>query len=132
MTKTIAAAAAALFLAGAGPALAAPVLEPTTRAFIDGLAGSPPIYTLAPAAARYPVAIEQDYAVTRYVASHAGEFNADPTRLAVTGDSVGGNMAAVISLLGKERQGPRISAQVLFYPVTDASLNQASYSEFAD
>ena len=82
--------------------------------------------------ARYPVAIEQDYAVTEYVAAHAGEFGVDARRLAIAGDSVGGNMTAVVSLLAKERHGPAISAQVLFYPVTDASLSQRSYTEFAE
>ena len=206
-----------------GAAGAAPVLEPTTQQFIDGLAGSPPIYTLSPDAARkvlagaqsgpvakpgvdiqdrvlpvgpsgqtrirvirpkgatgelpvivyfhgagwvmgdtathdrlvrdlavgahavlvfvdydrspenrYPVAIEQDYAVTQYVAEHASEFGVDPGRLAIAGDSVGGNMTAVVSLLARERGGPTIKAQVLFYPVTDASLSQASYKTFAN
>lgn len=81
---------------------------------------------------RFPVAIEQSYAVTRYVAEHAAEFGADPTRLAIAGDSVGGNMAAVVALLAKERGGPRIAAQVLLYPVTDASMSSASYGEFAE
>lgn len=224
MTKLrITAAAAALSVATAGSALAAPGLEPTTQAFIDSLAGSPPIYTLTPAAARdllhgaqsnpvakpavriedkvlpigptgrtrvrvlrpegaegvlpvivyfhgagwvmgdttthdrlvrdlavganavvvfvdydrspearYPVAIEQDYAVTEYVSAHPGEFGVDASRLVIAGDSVGGNMTAVVSLLAKERRGPTITAQLLFYPVTDASLSQASYMEFAD
>jgi acetyl esterase len=217
------AAAVALSVGAAGSALATPVLEPTTQAFIDSLAGSPPIYTHTPAAARdvllgaqsgpvakpavqiedrvlpigptgktrvrvlrpkgaegvlpvivyfhgggwvlgdatthdrlvrelavganavvvfvdydrspearYPIAIEQDYAVTQYVAAHAGELGVDAARLAIAGDSVGGNMAAVVSLMAKERHGPAISAQLLFYPVTDASLSQHSYREFAD
>lgn len=81
---------------------------------------------------RYPVAIEQAYAVTRYVAEHPEEFGADARRLAVAGDSVGGNMAAVVALLAKERGGPDILAQLLFYPVTDASMSSASYREFAE
>jgi acetyl esterase len=81
---------------------------------------------------RYPIAIEQSYAVAKYVAEHAEEFGADPDRLVVAGDSVGGNMAAVVSLLAKERKGPRITAQLLFYPVTDASMSSGSYEEFAD
>jgi acetyl esterase len=224
MTRLLtAAAAAALSLAFGGAAAAAPVLEPTTQHFIDGLAGAPPIYTLTPDAARklllgaqsgpvakldvdiqdrvlpvgpkgetrvrvvrpkgatgelpvivyfhggdwvmgdtathdrlvrelavgagaalvfvdydrspenrYPVAIEEDYAATKYVAEHAAEFGADAQRLAIVGDSVGGNMTAVVSLLAKERSGPAIKAQVMFYPVTDASLGAASYKEFAN
>jgi acetyl esterase len=81
---------------------------------------------------QYPIAIEQDYAVTKYVAGHAQEFNVDASRLAIAGDSVGGNMAAVVALLAKERQGPEIDAQVLFYPVTDAAMDNGSYSSFAN
>jgi acetyl esterase len=82
--------------------------------------------------ARYPVAIEEDYAVTKYVAEHPQEFNVDASHLAIAGDSVGGNMTAVVSLLAKERKGPAITAQLLFYPVTDASMNNGSYKEFAN
>ncbi|MBV16449.1 MAG: lipase [Thalassospira sp.] len=82
--------------------------------------------------ARYPVAIEQDYAVTKYVAEHSEQLNVDPTRLAIAGDSVGGNMTAVVSLLAQERGGPDITAQVLFYPVTDADFDNGSYTEFAN
>ncbi len=81
---------------------------------------------------RYPVAIEQDYAVLEYVAKHSQEFNVDASRLAIAGDSVGGNMTAVISLLAKERKGPAIKAQVLFYPVTDASMSDGSYQTYAN
>jgi acetyl esterase len=82
--------------------------------------------------AKYPVAIEQDYAVTKYVAEHGEEFDVDASRLAIAGDSVGGNMVAVVSLLAKERNGPKIAFQVMFYPVTDANLNHDSYETFAD
>ena len=82
--------------------------------------------------ARYPVAIEQDYAATQYVAAHPQEFNVDATRLAIAGDSVGGNMTAVVALLDKERHRHAIKAQLLFYPVTDAAMNDGSYHEFAN
>lgn len=81
---------------------------------------------------RYPYAIEQDYAVTKYVAEHGEQLNIDPTRLAIAGDSVGGNMTAVVSLLAEERGGPEITTQVLFYPVTDADFGNGSYTEFAN
>jgi acetyl esterase len=81
---------------------------------------------------RYPVAIEQDYAVVDYVAKHSQEFNVDASRLAIAGDSVGGNMTAVVGLLAKERKGPAIKAQVLFYPVTDAAMSDGSYQTFAN
>jgi acetyl esterase len=87
-------------------------------------------YTRSPEA-KYPVAIEENYAATTYVAENGGQFNVDASRLAVAGDSAGGNMAAVVSMLAKLRKGPKIGFQVLFYPVTDASFNNASYREFA-
>lgn len=81
--------------------------------------------------ARYPSAIEQGHAVAKYVADNAERLNVDAGRMAIAGDSVGGNMAAVIALLAKERKGPSLKAQVLFYPVTDASMSTPSYEEFA-
>lgn len=88
-------------------------------------------YTPSPEA-KYPVAIDQDYAVTKYVAEHAADLDVDASRLAIAGDSVGGNMVAVVSLLAKEHNSPKIKAQVLFYPVTDANLNDGSYKAFAN
>lgn len=88
-------------------------------------------YTPSPEA-QFPVPIEQDYAATRYIAEHGRELDLDPSRLAVAGDSVGGNMVAVVTQLAKERKGPQIRYQVLFYPVTDASMNTASYRQFAE
>jgi acetyl esterase len=88
-------------------------------------------YTPSPEA-KYPVAINEDYAVTMYVAEHAADLNVDASRLAIAGDSVGGNMVAVVGLLAKEHNAPKISAQVLFYPVTDANLNDGSYKTFAN
>jgi acetyl esterase/lipase len=81
---------------------------------------------------QYPVAIEQAYAATKYVAEHGRELAVDPTRLALVGDSVGGNMAAAVTLMAKERRGPKIAFQVLFYPVTDTNFETGSYSAFAD
>ncbi len=81
---------------------------------------------------KYPVPIEQAYAATKYVAEHAQEFRVDAKRLAVAGDSVGGNMAAAVTLLAKERSGPKIGFQVLFYPVTDANFTNGSYQQFAN
>ena len=76
--------------------------------------------------------IEQAYAATEYIGQHGAELGLDATRMAVAGDSVGGNMAAVVTHLAKERKGPTISYQVLMYPVTDSSLTQETYREFAD
>ncbi|GHO82543.1 alpha/beta hydrolase [Dictyobacter formicarum] len=82
--------------------------------------------------ARYPIAIEQGYAALTWLTTHGDELCIDITRLAVVGDSVGGNMAAVTTLLAKERQGPEIAFQVLFYPVTNADLNTHSYHQYGD
>ena len=80
---------------------------------------------------RFPVAIEQAYAATRHAVDAAKDLNLDATRLAVLGDSVGGNIAAVVALLAKERRGPKIDLQGLLYPVTDADFTTASYRRFA-
>lgn len=88
-------------------------------------------YARAPEA-RYPVAIEQAYAAIRYVVDHSASLRIDPLRLAVAGDSVGGNMAAVVTLMARQRRGPKIAFQVLFYPVTDARFDTPSYTRFAD
>jgi acetyl esterase len=88
-------------------------------------------YTRSPEA-RYPIAIEQAYAATRYVAEHGSTLDVDPSRLALAGDSVGGNMVAVTMLLAKQRGGPKIRYQVMFYPVTDARMGSGSYRAFAN
>jgi acetyl esterase/lipase len=80
--------------------------------------------------ARYPVAIEQAYAATAWVAAHGTSIGVDASRLAVVGDDVGGTLATVTTLLAKERGGPPIEFQVLLYPVTDANLETQSYREF--
>ncbi len=85
-----------------------------------------------PPEARYPVAIEEAYAATRWVAEHGPSIQIHPARLAVMGDSSGGNMAAAVTLLAQERGGPKIGFQVLFYPVTDASLDTASYNAYKE
>ncbi len=88
-------------------------------------------YTNSPEA-QFPIPIEQAYAATKYVADHARELGFDARRLAVAGDSVGGNMTAAVTLLAKEHNGPKIVYQVLFYPVTDANFENRSYTEFAN
>lgn len=87
-------------------------------------------YTPSPEA-RYPIAIEEAYAATSWVAENAPALKIDPARLAVVGDSVGGNMAAAVTLLAKERGGPKIIFQLLFYPVTDANFETPSYQQFS-
>jgi acetyl esterase len=87
-------------------------------------------YTPSPEA-HYPTAIDQAYAATRWVAEHGKELGVDASRLAVAGNSVGGNMAAVVALKAKEAGTPKLRFQLLLWPVTDASFDNASYSHFA-
>ncbi|WP_457969969.1 alpha/beta hydrolase [Pseudomonas sp. R4-84] len=88
-------------------------------------------YTPSPEA-RYPVAINQAYAATKWVAEHGKEINVDGKRLAVAGNSVGGNMAAVVALMAKDKGTPAIRFQALLWPVTDANFETASYNQFAE
>lgn len=81
---------------------------------------------------RFPVALEQAYEATRWVTEHAAELGVDVDRLAVMGDSVGGNLAAALTMLVKERGGPAIAAQVLFYPVTNDDFETPSYQALAE
>ncbi|MEU7473902.1 alpha/beta hydrolase [Streptomyces sp. NPDC044984] len=90
-----------------------------------------PEYDLSPEA-RYPVAIEQNYAVARWIVQQGAAKGLDGSRLAVAGDSVGGNMTAALTLMAKERGGLPLVQQVLFYPVTDAAFDTGSYHRFAE
>jgi acetyl esterase len=88
-------------------------------------------YTPSPEAG-YGVAIEQAYAATKWVAEHGKEINVDGKRLAVAGNSVGGNMATVVALMAKEKGAPALRSQVLLWPVTDANFDTPSYKQFAN
>ena len=88
-------------------------------------------YTPSPEA-RYPVAINQAYAATKWIAAHGNEIGVDGSRLAVVGNSVGGNMAAVVSLMAKDKQGPAIRFQGLMWPVTDNNFNDGSYNAYPE
>jgi acetyl esterase len=81
---------------------------------------------------KYPVQIEQAYAATKYIAERGREYAIDGSNMAICGDSVGGNIAAVVTLLSKHRDFPHIKYQVLLYPVTDANFHNASYQHFAE
>jgi acetyl esterase/lipase len=89
-----------------------------------------PEYSLSPEV-RYPVAIEENYTVARWIVTDGAAKQLDATRLAVAGDSVGGNMTAALTLMAKERGDVPLVQQVLFYPVTDASFDTPSYHQFA-
>jgi acetyl esterase len=88
-------------------------------------------YRLAPEH-RYPAAAEDCFAATKWVAEHAGELGIDPKRLAIGGDSAGGNLAAVVALMAREPRGPALRHQLLIYPVTDADFTRPSYRENAE
>ena len=88
-------------------------------------------YRLAPEH-RYPAAVDDAYATLSWFAGNASSFGADPTRIAVAGDSAGGNLAAAATLMVRERRGPPLSAQVLIYPMVDESaLERDSLKDFA-
>lgn len=90
-----------------------------------------PEYDLSPEA-RYPVAVEQNYAVARWIVAEGAQHRLDAARIAVAGDSVGGNMSAALTLMAKERGDVPLVQQVLFYPVTDAAFHTGSYRQFAE
>jgi acetyl esterase len=90
-----------------------------------------PEYDRSPEA-RYPHAIEQEYAVAQWIIKEGSTTGLDGTRVAVAGDSVGGNMTAALTLLAKERGDVTFAGQVLFYPVTDAAFDTESYHQFAE
>ncbi|MBY4948351.1 alpha/beta hydrolase [Cupriavidus respiraculi] len=86
-------------------------------------------YTPSPEA-RYPVAINEIYAATKWVAENGKQIGVDGSRLAIAGNSVGGNMAAAVSLMAKDKGAPKLRYQVLLWPVTDANFETGSYNEF--
>jgi acetyl esterase/lipase len=90
-----------------------------------------PEYSLSPEA-HYPVAIEQNYAVAQWIVNEGASKGLDASRFAVAGDSVGGNMTAAATVMAKERGDVHFVAQLLFYPVTDANFDTASYEQFAE
>lgn len=88
-------------------------------------------YRLAPET-KFPGASDDCYAATIWAAQYAAQFNGDASRLAVGGDSAGGNLAAAVSLMARDRQGPALAFQLLVYPVTDRNFTTASYTNNAD
>ncbi len=95
----------------------------------SGAAGVFPVYDRAPEA-KYPTQIEQNYAVGQWVLEHGAEHGLDTSRIAVTGESVGGCMSTVFALMNKDRGGIDLKAQVLLYPVTDADFDTPSDLQF--
>jgi acetyl esterase len=81
--------------------------------------------------AQYPTAIEQGYATAQWITRNGAAKGLDASRMAVAGESVGGNMAAALALMAKDRGDVTFVQQSMYYPVTDAAMDTASYSEFA-
>lgn len=88
-------------------------------------------YRLAPEH-KFPAAVDDAYAATCEIVRRAEQLGIDPQRIAVGGDSAGGNLAAVVALMARERSGPDLAMQLLLYPVTDANLETRSYLEYAE
>ena len=88
-------------------------------------------YQLAPEH-KFPAAADDCYAATAWAAANAAILNGDPRRLAVGGDSAGGNLSAVVSLMARDKSGPALVHQLMVYPVTEHRLDTPSYSENAD
>src|SRR5215510_5923073 len=88
-------------------------------------------YTPSPEA-HYPTAINEIYAATKWVSEHGAEIRVDGKRLAIVGNSVGGNMTAVVALMAKDKGGPKLKCQIMLWPVTDANFETESYHEYPD
>jgi acetyl esterase len=97
------------------------VLSGATGVFVN--------YTPSPEA-HYPQAVNEIYAATKWVAENGAEINVDGSRLAIVGNSVGGNMTAVTTLKAKENGGPEIKVQILFWPIVDANFDRYTYQRF--
>lgn len=87
-------------------------------------------YRLAPEH-KFPVPAEDCYDAAEWVAAHADELNGDPSRISIGGDSAGGNLAMAVSLMSRDRNGPKIASQVLLYTIADLGFDTPSYNEFA-
>ncbi|WP_243361322.1 alpha/beta hydrolase [Fundidesulfovibrio terrae] len=125
---------AAVYLHGGGWVLGSPDTHDRLARDIVATSGVALVmvrYDRAPEA-RYPVALEQAYAATAWIAENGEALGLDSSRLAVAGDSAGASLAAGVAILAKRRQGPRIRHQTLIYPVTDASCSLQSYLDFED
>ncbi len=88
-------------------------------------------YTRTPDA-QYPQAVNEIYAATKWVAEHGEEIEVDGKNLAIIGNSVGGNMTAVTTLMAKAKGGPQIKLQILMWPLVDADFETDSYQQFGE
>lgn len=90
-----------------------------------------PDYTPTPDA-QFPVAINQAYAATKWVSENGDTIGVDGTKLAVAGNSVGGNMSTVVALMSKDKNGPKIAFQLLLWPLVDSDMSRPSYTKYAE
>jgi len=97
----------------------------------SGAAAVFPDYTPTPDA-QFPVAINQAYAATKWVSENGKDIRVDGSRLAVAGNSVGGNMSTVVSLMAKDKNGPKIAFQLLLWPLVDSDMSRPSYNKYAE
>lgn len=120
-----------LYFHGGGWVIGSPDTVHSTCALLANRAGAVVVsvdYRMAPEH-KFPAAAEDCYAATAWVAENARSFGGDPQRIAVSGDSAGGNLAAVVALMAREKGYPQLAYQVLIYPVTDHSFDTPSYRE---
>jgi len=120
-----------MYFHGGGWVIGSPDTVETTCTMLANRAGAVVVsvdYRLAPEH-KFPAAVEDCYAATLWAAQNAREINGDAARLAVSGDSAGGNLSAVVSLLARDQGGPKLAFQVLVYPVTDFNLETESYRQ---
>jgi acetyl esterase/lipase len=123
-----------LYVHGLGWVFGGPVThDRLVREIADGTGAAVVVvdYDLAPEA-KYPTQIEQVYTVLDWIRDNGADEALDPSRVAVAGDSVGGNMATVTTILAKQREGLELTGQLLYYPVTDAGFDTGSYEQFAE
>ena len=81
---------------------------------------------------KFPAAVDDAFAATQWISRHADELNIDPNRMAIGGDSAGGNLSAVVTLLAKEQGGPHLCCQLLIYPATDMLMRFPSHATCGD
>jgi acetyl esterase/lipase len=123
-----------LYLHGAGWVFGGPVSHDRLVRELGVGAGAAvvfPDYIRSPEA-KYPDANEEAYAAAEWVVAHSAERQLDGSRIVVVGDSCGGNMTCAVTLMAKQRGGPKFLAQALLYPVTDCEFDTPSYDEFAE
>lgn len=90
-----------------------------------------PEYSRSPEA-KYPKALNEIYTTLEYISENAGELNINPDKIAIAGDSAGGNMAAVTAIKSVKNNGPKLVFEALFYPVTNIDMDTQSYNNFED